>query len=142
MPAGAELSAFLEAGPRAAYAVWAPPLEGGASLPYAGTETGVEMAFNAVVLPEPKVLRVGPGILATHERNQVKIHGDDFQRVIKVSFGGVRAADWRIVNEHLIIARTRPTKKEGQVHVRVKTAAGTSPATPASAVRFRDTGHG
>ncbi|HVD37920.1 MAG TPA: IPT/TIG domain-containing protein, partial [Solirubrobacterales bacterium] len=127
-------------GPQAAYAFWAPPLEDGASLPYSATETGVEMGFNAIVLPEPKVLGVGPKVVPTHKPAKVKIRGRDFMRVIRVSFGGVRAARWTVVNDHLIVARTRATAREGKTHVRVQTAAGTSPATPASVLRFQDPG--
>jgi len=140
MPVGARLGARLDAGPRAAYAFWVPPLEDGASLPYSATETGVEMGFNAIVLPEPRVTGIGPKVVPTHETIEVRIRGRDFMRVIKVSFGGVRAARWTVVNNHLIVARTRATTREARTHVRVQTAAGTSPAGAGSAMRFQDAG--
>ena len=140
MPVGARLGARPDAGPRAAYAFWVPPLEDGASLPYSATETGVELGFNAIVLPEPRVTGIGPKVVPLHQPATIKIRGRDFMRVIKVSFGGVRARRWTVVNEHLIVARARAVKKEARTHVRVQTAAGTSPPVAASVVKFQDPG--
>jgi hypothetical protein len=135
MPAEAKLGGY-EAGPAAAYAFWAPPLDDGASLPYDGTRTGVELAFNVEVLPKPTVAKVKPGKIDLLKKAQVKIRGDDLQHVVRVRFGGHAAATWREVNEHLIVATTPPLKKPAKTHVRVVTAAGSSAPNRASLIRF------
>jgi hypothetical protein len=138
MPAGAELSGLVNAGPKAAYAFWAPPLEEDASLPYTGTQTEVEMGFNAIVLPEPTVSRVAPKSLPARKGGKVKIYGRDFQRVLKVNFGRLRISRYRVVSERLIVAFVPKLAARLKTRVRVTTAAGTSAPKPAARFEFSD----
>jgi hypothetical protein len=110
MPAEAKLGGYGTE-PTSAYAFWVPPLDDGASLPYSGTRTGVELAFNVEVLPEPAVARVSPRKLPLHRKLKVKIRGNDLQHVVRVRFGGKPAWTWRVVNEHLIVATTPSLKR-------------------------------
>lgn len=137
LPKDGKLGLLKEAGPEAAYAFWIPPLGDGSSLPYDGTETGYELGFNATVLPRPTLSAVSPRSADRDKRVKIKIHGTDFARVTKVSFGRYSPRSWRVVNEKLIVATTHPLPKQARVHVRVQTVAGTTEAGRASLLEFR-----
>jgi hypothetical protein len=136
MPADGKLGGY-ETGPGSAYAFWVPPLGDGSALPYNGTQTGRELAFNVEVLPKPTITKVAPGKVDLLEKTQVKIHGNDLQHVVSVSFGDRGVKTWRMVNEHLIVARTPSIKRARTTHVRVVTAAGPSAPNRPSLISFR-----
>ncbi|MGN6276533.1 MAG: IPT/TIG domain-containing protein [Solirubrobacterales bacterium] len=130
--------AVAETGPLSAYAAWVPALAAGATLPYKGTKTERELAFNAVVLPVPAVSRVVPKEVDPSKRSRVRIYGDDFREVRKVRLGDRRLGNFIVVSEHLIVAAI-PRRKHNppRAFVRIKTVAGTSRNTSASAVKLK-----
>jgi hypothetical protein len=136
MPAEGKLGGY-ETGPGSAYAFWVPPLGDGSALPYNGTQTDRELAFNVEVLPKPTITEITPAKVDLLKKTQVKIRGNDLQHVVRVSFGDRGVKTWRMVNEHLIIARTPPIKRPRETHVRVVTATGPSAPNWPSLIDFR-----
>jgi hypothetical protein len=135
MPAEGKLGGY-ETGPGSAYAFWVPPLGDGSALPYNATQTGRELAFNVEVLPEPTVTEVSPRQVPLGKRAQVKIRGNDLQHVARLFFGRRAVGTFRIVNEHLIVAKGPKVTKPKKTHVRVVTAAGPSAPNRPSLIRF------
>jgi IPT/TIG domain-containing protein len=123
--------------PEAGYAAWVPPLPNGATLSPDGAVTGLELGFNAEVLPAPTVRRVAPKRLPAGKGGKVKIYGDDFQQVQRVTFGRVPVR-FRVVSERLIEATAPSRENRLKTRVRVRTVAGTSKAGPGSGFLFRD----
>lgn len=122
-------------GPTSAYAVWIPPLTDGAALPYIGTKTEREIAFNATILPEPTVTSVAPKKLPFEEGGQVKIRGNDFRQVSSVKVGRA-SVRFHVISERLIIATVPRRRNRLKTQVRVRTVAGTSEAGPGSRFEF------
>jgi hypothetical protein len=124
LPAEGKIAA-APTGPESAYAAWVPPLGSGAALPYTGTNTGRELGFNAEVLPAPVVTRVAPAVVYFRKGGRVKIFGENFSRVSRVTFGAKRARWFKVVSERLIVATAPPRKNRLLTKVRVETEAGT-----------------
>jgi IPT/TIG domain len=140
LPAEGKVAA-AETGPESAYAFWVPPLAADTALPYSGTDTGVELGFNAEVLPVPTVTRIVPKAVPFHKGGRVKIFGKDFSRVTRVSFGARRARRFKVVSERLIVATAPPRKNRLRTQVRVQTEAGISATSGRSAFLFAPCPH-
>ncbi|MDQ3725208.1 MAG: IPT/TIG domain-containing protein, partial [Actinomycetota bacterium] len=135
LPAEGDIAAAAT-GPQSAFALWVPPLPAGAALPYTATNTGRELGFNVEVLPPPVIARVAPKYVDYRKGGRVKIFGENFARVRKVTFGGVQALRFRVVSEELIIASVGQRRTRLRTKVRVKTEAGVSAATGRSRFEF------
>lgn len=122
--------------PESAYAAWAPPLPADAPLAPTGGFSGIELGFNAVVLPKPTASIVAPLALPYDEGGEVKIHGKDFRRVRRVTFGRI-SVRYRVVSEHLILAFPRARPHPQTTQVRVLTEAGRTVVGPGTSIEFR-----
>jgi hypothetical protein len=140
LPAEGKIAA-AETGPESAYALWIPPLPADTALPYSGTDTGLELGFNAEVLPVPTVTMVAPKVVYSRRGGRVKIFGKDFSRVTRVTFGTRRARGFKVVSERLIVATAPPRKNRLRTQVRVKTEAGTSATSGRSTLLFAPCPH-
>ncbi|HEU5251922.1 MAG TPA: hypothetical protein VFU16_01180 [Solirubrobacterales bacterium] len=134
LPAEGKIAALRT--PESAYAAWAPPLPGDTPLAPTGSFSGIELGFNAVVLPQPTVSIVAPLSLPFDKGGEVRIHGKDFRRVKQVTFGRT-SVRYRVVSESLILAFPRPRPHPQETQVRVLTEAGKSVAGPGSSIEFR-----
>jgi hypothetical protein len=137
LPAEGRIAALRT--PESSYAAWSPPLPGGEALAPTAGFAGIELGFNAEVLPRPTVSIVAPLSLPYDRGGRAKIHGKDFQRVERVTFGRT-SVRYKVVSEHLIIAFTRARPHPLKTQVRVLTEAGKSVAGPGSTIEFRDRG--
>lgn len=116
------------ASPGGVFANFVPPLPDGATGD-AKTLPDLNFTFSADVLPPPSVTTILPASGPIVGGTPVAIAGSDFTEVRGVSFGGVPAASFTVVNEGLITAVAPAGAAAGPVSVAVTTPAGTAAGT-------------
>jgi hypothetical protein len=131
------LIALSASQPGSAWASFVPSLAEGSSLGITKSHAGVELGFNAQVLPKPTVTGVRRGFTGPRRRTAVVIRGTDFTDDAKVSFGKLPAVSTKVDFEGLIVA-VAPRRAKGATQVRVTTEAGTSAANKVSRIVFSD----
>lgn len=115
------------ANPASGFAKWEPQLADGQSLaPSLVSGLGIELAFNADILPAPTVSLISPTSGSLSGGTAVSIAGTDFTEVKAVDFGGLPAASFSVSSEGLITAVAPPATVPGPVDVTVTTVAGKS----------------
>lgn len=121
-----DLIGYSESALGAELAIWDPPLAGSPEAP-TEFEPG-EVAFNAEVLPPPKITAVSPGSASIAGGASVVITGSNFERTSSVTFGNVSALSFTVDSESQITAVVpppqSPTVPRFDVRVSVTTPAG------------------
>lgn len=118
-------------------AIWVPPISDGSTAPYLGSESKIEVGFNAVVQPAPTLAGISPASGSIKGGTTVTVTGTDFAGVSGVSFGGVPATSLAVSNEGQLTAVAPPAAKTGPVDVTVTTVAGTTPITIADQFTYK-----
>jgi len=109
--------------PGATFARFVPPLPDGATGD-ATTDPDLNFTFSADVLPPPSAALLLPAAGSVAGGTAVAITGSNFAEVRGVSFGGVPAASFSVVNEELITAVAPASASIGPVPVTVTTVSG------------------
>jgi IPT/TIG domain-containing protein len=97
--------------------------------------SGEEELINADVVGVPAIASVGPASGGTAGGTTVTITGSRLADVTGVSFGGVAASAFTVVNDTQLTA-TAPAHAAGAVDVRASSAAGSSPIVAADAFTY------
>lgn len=121
--------------PESAYAAWVPRMPSETELAPVDTIPGIELGFNAEVLPRPTVSTVAPLSLPFDRGGRVRIHGRDFRQVRAVFFGRFHV-QYKVVSERLIVAFPEAKRHPRKMPVSVRTVAGKSEAGPGSVFEF------
>ncbi len=119
--------------PGSAWAAFVPSLTDGSTAALTKSHAGVELGFNAQILPRPTVTAVQRGFARSQRRSMVLIRGTDFTAGAEVSFGKLPAVSAKVEFEGAIVA-VAPPRAKGATQVRVTTEAGISKATKASRI--------
>ncbi len=118
---GTNLGWAEEAG--STFSTWSPALTPGEARAPTQNTPDVELAFNVLVQPPPRITGVSPSSGPVEETDTVTITGHDFIGVEDVSFGA-DSAKYEVLSETTIVARTS-SNLASSVPVTITTRAGT-----------------
>lgn len=112
------------------WTLWSPVFSEGSTSNPAATGSG-ELGFDAVVVPAPTVILVGPGSGPLSGGTTVTIAGRDLEGATAVKFGpNAASANFTVISDNEITAISPPAAGPGPVDITVTTAGGTSPPVP------------
>lgn len=122
---GRDATEFRVLNPTTISAVTPPPTASTLALVEVTTPSGKNIfgPFFTYVSPAPLIDRISPGLGSTLGGTVVTITGKNFTGANSVTFGGVNAISFRVVNDTTLLASS-PPHPEGYPDVRVVTAMG------------------
>lgn len=98
------------------------------------TETDKRLPIQAIVLPPPVITKLEPSTVVFDREDEVRVIGENFERVESVTLGGSPVAFTEVSDTELKFVT--PREPVGELPVQVKTPAGTTAVTKASTLGF------